>query len=53
MDTDTILEQIRDCLAEGDEEFVKHIANQVLGRKVTFNEDTGFWSFVNGENDED
>ena len=49
MNTDNILEQIRETLAEADDEFIEHIANQVLGRKVTFNDDTGFWMFVDAE----
>ena len=42
MTADEVIEQIADVLAEADGDFIEHIANQVLGRKVRYEEDSIF-----------
>lgn len=42
MDAENVIDQIAEILAEADGDFIEHIANQVLGRKVVYVEDSFF-----------
>ncbi len=39
---DEVIEQIAEILKEADGDFIEHIANQVLGNKVKYKEDSVF-----------
>jgi len=39
---DEVIQQIADILPENDGDFIEHIANKVLGRKVRYVEDSIF-----------
>jgi len=42
LSTSDIINQISEILPENDGDFIEHIANQVLGRKVRYTEDDVF-----------
>jgi len=42
LSTSDIINQISEILPENDGDFIEHIANQVLGRKVRYTEDDMF-----------
>jgi len=42
LSTHDVIEQIGEILAEADGDFIEHIANEVLGRKVRYIEDDLF-----------
>ncbi len=48
MTASEVIRQVTDILAEADGEFIEHIANEVLGRKVKYEGDSLF-SFADAE----
>ena len=42
LSTEDVIQQISEILPEADGDFIEHIANQVLGRKVKYVEDSIF-----------
>ena len=42
LSADDVIKQTAEILAEADGDFIEHIANQVLGRKVKYIEDSLF-----------
>lgn len=42
LSADEVIKQISECLTEADGDFLEHIANSVLGRKVRYVEDSIF-----------
>lgn len=42
LSADEVIQQIAEILPENDGDFIEHIANQVLGRKVRYIEDSLF-----------
>jgi hypothetical protein len=44
--TDEVLQQVAEILPETDPDFIEHIANQVLGRKVRYLEEEGVFEYV-------
>jgi len=42
LSADEVIQQIAEILPEADGDFIEHIANQVLGRKVKYIEDSVF-----------
>jgi hypothetical protein len=48
MTADEIISQVADILREADGDFIEHIANEVLGRKVKYTEDSLF-IFMEGD----
>jgi hypothetical protein len=42
LSADEVIQQVSEVLPENDGEFIEHVANQVLGRKVRYLEDSLF-----------
>ena len=42
LSADEVINEIADILKEADGDFIEHVANQVLGRKVKYVEDSLF-----------
>lgn len=51
IDSDNVIQQIAEILAEAEGDFIEHIANQVLGHKVTYKYDSQFEMLVLEEDD--
>ena len=42
LSADDVIQQIAEVLSENDGDFIEHVANQILGRKVKYIEDSLF-----------